>query len=127
MEKYKDWQIVESIPQGWIIDKYADSPLPCSVFITNGKSPLNGQERAILKVTSKVQPSVSKQFEFNKEEEVANNTPFPAKTINELARKRFQEQLLKDILCDLVICKLEGWNEKEYIEELKKLMNSILP
>ena len=53
MKQYKDWQIVDTIPQGWIIDKYSDSPLPCSVFITNGKSPLNGQKRAILKVTSK--------------------------------------------------------------------------
>ena len=50
MKQYKDWQILDSIPQGWIIDKYADSPLPCSVFITNGKSPLNGQKRAIFKI-----------------------------------------------------------------------------
>ena len=126
MEKYKDWQIVESIPQGWIIDKYADSPLPCSVFITNGKSPLKGQERAILKVQSKRPSFESQYFEFDKEEEVLDDTPFPAKTINELARKRFQEQLLKDILCDLIICKLEGWNEKEYIEELKELVDSVL-
>ena len=126
MKEYKGWQIVDSIPQGWVIDRLSDSPLPCSVFITNGKSPLKGQKRAILRVTSKPHSFVTGQFEFNKEE-VTNDIPFPAKTINELARKRFQEQLLKDILCDIVICKLEGWNEKEYIEELKKLMNSILP
>ena len=51
MEKYNGWQILDSIPQGWVIDKLSDSPLPCSVFITNGKSPLAGQKRAILRVT----------------------------------------------------------------------------
>ena len=68
MKKYKDWEIVDDMPQGWVVDRLSDSPLPCSVFITNGKSPLKGQKRAILRVSSKVQPFVSKQFEFNKEE-----------------------------------------------------------
>ena len=50
MEKYKGWEIVDSIPDGWVIDKLSDSPLPNSVFITNNKSPLKGQKRAILKI-----------------------------------------------------------------------------
>lgn len=50
MEKYKYWEVLESMPNGWVVDKYADSPMPNSVFITNGKSPLNGQQRAILKI-----------------------------------------------------------------------------
>ena len=50
MEKYRDWEIVDSIPDGWVIDRLSDSPLPNSVFITNNKSPLKGQKRAILKI-----------------------------------------------------------------------------
>ena len=68
MKKYKDWEIVDDMPQGWVIDKLSDSPLPCSVFITNGKSPLKGQKRAILRVTSKPHSFETGQFEFNKEE-----------------------------------------------------------
>ena len=50
MKEYKDWEILDSMPDGWVIDRLSDSPLPNSVFITNGKSPLKGQERAILKI-----------------------------------------------------------------------------
>lgn len=50
MEKYRDWNIFEELPQDWIIDKTAGSPAPNTVFITNGKSVLNGQKRALLKV-----------------------------------------------------------------------------
>lgn len=32
---------------------YGGSPMPKSVFITNGKSLLNGQKRAILKINNK--------------------------------------------------------------------------
>jgi len=50
MEKYKYWEILEEMPDGWQIDKTAGSPCPNTVFITNGKSVLNGQKRALLKV-----------------------------------------------------------------------------
>ena len=50
MKEYKGWQILDSMPDGWVVDKYSDSPLPNSVFITNNKSPLKGQKRAILKI-----------------------------------------------------------------------------
>ena len=48
-----------------------------------------------------------------------------SKTVNNLARKKFQEQLLKEIKFDLIVCEIEGWDKKEYIKELKKLINSI--
>lgn len=50
VSRYKYWDVVEEIPQGWVVCKYAGSPMPSSVFITNGKSLLNGQKRAILKI-----------------------------------------------------------------------------
>lgn len=37
MQKYRDWDILESLPEGWSIDKTAGSPAPNTVFITNGK------------------------------------------------------------------------------------------
>lgn len=50
VSRYKYWDVVEEIPQGWVVCNDAGSPMPKSVFITNGKSPLNGQKRAILKL-----------------------------------------------------------------------------
>ena len=40
-EKYRWWDILDDIPEGWLIDKTAGAPAPNTVFITNGKSPLN--------------------------------------------------------------------------------------
>lgn len=47
--KYRDWDILEELPEGWIIDKYCGSPLYGFVFCTNGKSILNGGKRALLR------------------------------------------------------------------------------
>ena len=49
--KYRYWEILDELPQGWSIDKITGSPAPKTVFITNGKSVLSGlQKRALLKV-----------------------------------------------------------------------------
>ena len=54
MNKYRYWEILDELPQGWLIDKTAGSPAPNTVFITNGKSVLSGlQKRALLKVEAK--------------------------------------------------------------------------
>lgn len=50
---------------------------------------------------------------------------YPAKTVNELARLKFQKQILNEILFDLTVRDLEGWDKKEYINDLKKLLNGI--
>ena len=42
-----------------------------------------------------------------------------------LARKKFQQHILKEILFDLMVCEIEGWDKKEYIKELRTLLNSI--
>jgi hypothetical protein len=47
--KYRDWNILEDLPEGWIIDKYCGSPLYGFVFCTNGKSILNGGKRALVR------------------------------------------------------------------------------
>ena len=127
MEKYRDWNILESLPDGWVIDNTAGTPAPNTVFITNGKSVLNGQKRALLKVNAKRDVYISKNEikQVVEKQEATENIPFPAKTVNTLARKKFQEQLLKEIHFDLMVCEIEGWDKTEYIKELQKLLNSI--
>lgn len=54
MSKFRYWDVVDQIPDGWSVDKTAGSPLPRSVFVTNGKSVISGkQERKIL-IVSKI-------------------------------------------------------------------------
>lgn len=127
MEKYKGWYVLDELPDGWVIDKTAGSPLPCSVFITNGKSVLNGQKRAILRVKSnytekaqvlKPEPTVKESLT------VQEDYFFPAKTVNELARKKFQEKLLQEVNFDLMVCQIEGWDKSEYIKQLQEILNS---
>jgi hypothetical protein len=127
-EKYKYWDILNEIPIGWSIDKTAGSPAPNTVFITNGKSVLSGeQKRSLLRVFKQEMPPM--QFTApprEKEIEIEQDYFFPARTVNELARKKFQASLLKDIIFDLKVCEIEGWDKKEYINEIKNLVNSII-
>lgn len=128
LEKDSYWDILENLPIGWIIDNTAGSPIKNTVFITNGKSVFNGQKRALLRVKSEIkQTKAHTETKPNKEKEViksADAIEFPAKKVNELARKRFLEQILKDIMFDLTVCEIEGWDKKEYIKEIRKLINS---
>ena len=134
MNKYRYWEILDELPQGWSIDKTAGSPAPNTVFITNGKSVLSGlQKRALLKVQAKQDINISKNetpkvnhfVEANKMIEKTEIPIFPAKTVNDLARLKFKEQLLKEIMFDLMVCEIENWDKKEYINELKKMLNGI--
>ena len=122
------WDILENLPEGWIIDNTAGSPIKNTVFITNGKSVFNGQKRALLRVKSEIKETQAHtETKPNKEKEVIKSVDvidFPAKKVNELARKRFLEQILKDIMFDLTVCEIEGWDKKEYIKEIRKLINS---
>ncbi len=122
--KYKDWDIVDSIPDGWIIDQTAGSPLPNTVFVRENKSVLKGQKRALL-IVEKVRSDFSPKYKHVEIEKHENPVVFPAETVNSLARKKFQEKILKEIMFDLMVCEIEGWDKKEYIDELKNLINSI--
>jgi len=46
--------------------------------------------------------------------------------LNTLAREQMKKKLLTDILVDLTICDLEGWDKKEYLNDLKKTINSLI-
>lgn len=129
VEKYRWWDILDELPNGWVIDKTAGSPAPMTVFITNGKSPLNGQKRALLRVMPKEVSCKNEVREvkasFAKIENIPKPYVFPAKSVNDLARLKFQEQLLKEIMFDLAICDIEGWDKREYISELRNMLNGI--
>ena len=131
--KYRWWDIVEELPEGWLIDKTAGSPAPNTVFITNGKSVFSGlQKRALLKLEAKRDINTQKNeivknhfVESNKMVEKNEMPIFHAKTVNDLARLKFKEQILKEIMFDLMVCEIENWDKKEYINELKKMLNEI--
>ena len=129
VDKYCDWYILSELPKGWVIDKTAGSPAPRTVFITNGKSLLSGQQkRALLRVRVSSEKNKEDNTDYisklRKTEDIKPSI-FPAKTVNELARAKFKEQLLKEIMFDLMVCDVEKWDKREYINELKDLINSI--
>lgn len=132
MDYYKDWPLLESLPEGWKFSKAAGSPLTGYAFATSA-SPLKGGKTALVKVTAKpVKPpevgaalpdaqdiakrGLKKQFSYDASQ---------AKTVNELARQKFKQRLLQDILVDLMICEIESWDKREYIRELQSLIGSI--
>lgn len=47
-----------------------------------------------------------------------------ARLVNGIARHQMITKLLADIRTDLCICEIEGWDKKEYIQQLKELINS---
>ena len=128
-QRYRYWDILDELPDGWVIDKTAGSPAPRTVFITNGKSPISGQQkRALLRVGVNSEKNKEDNTDYisklRKTEDIKPSI-FPAKTVNELARAKFKEQILKEIMFDFMVCEIEGWNKTEYINELKKMLNGI--
>jgi len=45
-----------------------------------------------------------------------------SRVLNEIARHRMIERLYRDILIDLQICEIEGWDKMEYIRQLEKVI-----
>ena len=48
-----------------------------------------------------------------------------SKALQRLAREQLKLRLLADIACDIQICKIEGWQYKEYLLELKNNFTQI--
>ncbi len=47
------------------------------------------------------------------------------RTLQLLARHRMIERLYQDILVDLVVCDIEGWDKMEYILQLRNLLDTL--
>jgi len=46
--------------------------------------------------------------------------------LNELHREQMKKKLLADILMDMEVCRLEGWDIMEYSRQLAELINDII-
>lgn len=131
-ETYKDWLLFDDMPSGWKLDKTCGSPLAGYSFISDGKSILNGGRRAMLRVRQPQQnlcidaPAISKmETTYDETPAPKIEQPYPARTVNELAREQFKLKLLNDIRCDLMICEIEGWDKMEYLNEIRRIINGI--
>lgn len=51
-------------------------------------------------------------------------TPDERYKMQRLARHQMRCKLLADIQADMMACKLEGWDQMEYIRDLQDLLNS---
>lgn len=127
---FRDWDVYEVLPKGWKIDNSCGSPLTGFDFCTNCKSIFNGGKRALVRSIRKGTPRIEFVDTVIETKKVKNGEAkedfiFPAKTVNILARKKFQKHLLNEIIFDLMVCEIEGWDKKEYIKEIKTLINSI--
>ncbi|MBR5289355.1 MAG: hypothetical protein IKU34_12325 [Clostridia bacterium] len=47
--------------------------------------------------------------------------------LNRLAREQMKKKILNDIMVDLTVCDVEGWDKREYIRELHELIDSLAP
>lgn len=74
-----------------------------------------------------------KQLDENKNQQSKNktsgitfepNTSETRKRLNDLARHQQIEKLERDILVDLQICEIEGWDKTEYLRQLEDLILS---
>lgn len=135
MDVYKHWSVLDHIPDGWVIDRYAGSPLHGHVFVTNGKNLLTGQQLRALAPDPQRQPQDEPSIQLPLPEPEPEPDPEPPRqvideeyrlTMNNLARKKMQEKLLQDILTDMHICKLKGWSHRDYLIELKNLIDGLI-
>lgn len=132
MKNFKHWQVFDELPLGWVIDKSAGSPLHGHEFCSNGKSILNGGARALVRAFNgeveaiPAQPiGTPKNTEPKTQSKPVVVDAAYAMTVNELARQRFKLKILSDIRCDLMICELEGWCKREYINDIREMINGI--
>lgn len=128
--KYKEWDLYDSLPDGWRFHKVCGSPLCGYEFANNGKSILNGGKLALVfvgrgdnKYTPQGDSQAKQKIEPTPKQEIDENY---LRVVNTLARKKFQQRMLQDILIDLQICEIEGWCKTEYIRELRRLIGSLL-
>ena len=54
-----------------------------------------------------------------------DNSKETARALNDLARHQKIAELYADILADMKVCEIEGWDKLEYIHLLQDLLNSL--
>lgn len=53
------------------------------------------------------------------------DTPEMRRLLNRAAREQLKQRLLADVLMDMNICKIEGWDRLEFVNELMELLAAI--
>lgn len=56
----------------------------------------------------------------------SNSSEEERKSLNTLAREQLKLKLLTDLRMDIEICKLEGWDYKQYLFQLKDIIDCFL-
>jgi hypothetical protein len=126
LRTYKGWSMYESLPEGWKMDNTAGSPLSGYGFCNNGKSILNGGKRALVKVhRSEHHHQKYPDVQHPETKDTRPLTKDDRRLMNEVARSKLKETLLKDITVDLMICKIEGWDYRKYVAELHALIDGV--
>jgi hypothetical protein len=121
----------DALPDGWKLDSSWGSPEHGWKPICNGKSLLNGGRKGLLKVKKPTvkesltvaPPSLHAEMESERAELTEAERKIAAKVTNDLARAKFKEKLLQELMVDLMVCKIEGWSITEYISDLKTLID----
>ena len=121
-----NWPKFDVMPEGWRLDKTSGSPVSGYEFATDGRSIINGGKRALVairpqSVAQKIYPEIVAP-ELREQKPIDKAT---RKAMNDLARAKFKEHLLKDLSVDLIICKMEGWDKSQYVEELHALIDEV--
>lgn len=49
-----------------------------------------------------------------------------AQALQRLCREQLKHRLMADILQDITVCRIEGWDYKEYLLELRDLINNFI-
>jgi len=132
-KKYKHWDLLNELPEGWKITKNAGSPLHGYNFCHSPHSMFSGEQKtALVKIDTSVEKNQFLDGLANKKTEEIKKADVKEKqvidenyrlTMNRLAREQLKHKLLADITMDLQICKIEGWNYKQYLQELKDLID----
>lgn len=131
ISKHANLVLYNEVPEGFKIDKHTGSPLSGYDFYTDGKGILNGGKRILVKAhvspINNIMPDPPLQYVSKKKglKQDPMKDPVTRKKVNVLARNRFKIKLLEEIKLDLMVCELEGWDAKNYINELKSLIDDL--
>lgn len=130
--KIQPMQKFNEMPRGWKLDTTWGSPEHGWTPICNGKSMLNGGEKGLLRYVKKevIQNiPVLKNPIVSIVEHERNDTKVESKDVSyvlqKLARAKFKQALLQEILFDLTVCQIERWPIRPYINELKHIVDSV--
>ena len=132
VDTYPHLERFDNMPEGWRYDTTFGSPVFGYATICNGKSMLNGGRKGLLRrQKSDSQPIVDScvkiptKTKLPKTELTVEEKKAAAKATNDLARAKFKEKLLQELMFDITVCKIEGWRIDEYVTDIKTMIDDV--